>query len=155
MVFFYSNIKLFFSLIIIFKGSTLNQLFNRALGKHSISQALNNYSYSVYFAKGNDPRLLNIHQQIEISNFVSKDNLSSSILVYNPIEASRKIAAWKKALPWIKPHYAIKSSPSMDLIKDLANQGAGMDCASKAEIQSSLDAGVTLANIVYSNPIKN
>lgn len=42
--------------------------------------------------------------------------------------------AWKAALPWIQPHYAIKSCPSMDLIKDLASYGAGMDCASKAEI---------------------
>jgi diaminopimelate decarboxylase len=40
--------------------------------------------------------------------------------------------AWKSALPWIQPHYAIKSSPVLELIKDLADQGAGMDCASKA-----------------------
>lgn len=43
----------------------------------------------------------------------------------------------------------------MELIKDFAKQGAGMDCASKEEIKSSLQAGVTLDNIVYSNPIKN
>lgn len=30
-----------------------------------------------------------------------------------------------------------------------------MDCASKAEIETSLQAGVALQNIVYSNPIKN
>lgn len=30
-----------------------------------------------------------------------------------------------------------------------------MDCASKEEIKASLNAGVTLDNIVYSNPIKN
>lgn len=88
----------------------------------------------MYFAKGNDPRPLSIQQQAEICSFVEKDSLSSSILVYNPVEALKKIGAWKKALPWIHPHYAIKSSPSMELIKDLAAQGAGMDCASKAEI---------------------
>lgn len=81
---------------------------------------------------------------MEISNFVRKDNLSSSILIYNPVEAKNKINAWKKALPWIKPHYAIKSCPSMDLVKDLANQGAGMDCASKVEIETSIEAGVRL-----------
>jgi diaminopimelate decarboxylase len=43
----------------------------------------------------------------------------------------------------------------MDLIKDLAAQGAGMDCASKAEIESAMKAGVSLDHIVYSNPIKN
>jgi diaminopimelate decarboxylase len=30
-----------------------------------------------------------------------------------------------------------------------------MDCASQEEIKASLNAGVTLDNIVYSNPIKN
>lgn len=129
---------------IFFKGTPLNTTSVRALGKNTVSKFINNYHYSVYFAKGNDPRLLNINQQLEISKFVDKDNLSSSILVYNPIEAVNKIKAWNKALPWIKPHYAIKSSPSMDLIKDLANQGAGMDCASKSEIETSIKAGVRL-----------
>jgi len=75
-------------------------------------------------------------------------------LIYNPAEASRRIVAWKKALPWIQPHYAIKSCPSMDLIKDLAAQGAGMDCASRVEIEVAMKAGVSLDHIVYSNPIK-
>jgi len=139
----------------IFEKVTLNQNFFRALGQKNFGQALNIQKYSVYFAKGNDHRLLNIQQQLEIAKFVERDNLSSSILVYNPVEALKKIGAWKKALPWIHPHYAIKSSPSADLIKDLANNGAGMDCASKAEIETSLEAGVSLSNIVYSNPIKN
>lgn len=41
------------------------------------------------------------------------------------------------------------------ILNDFAKNGAGMDCASKAEIISSLEAGVPLENIVYSNPIKN
>lgn len=41
------------------------------------------------------------------------------------------------------------------MIKDFANEGAGMDCASKEEIKASFNAGVSLDNIVYSNPIKN
>lgn len=77
------------------------------------------------------------------------------MLIYNPLEAASKLSAWKKALPWIKPHYAIKSNPTNDLIKDLAKQGAGMDCASKEEIKTSIKAGVSLNDIVYSNPIKN
>jgi len=77
---------------------------------------------------------LNLDQQKEIAGFVGKDNLTTSILVYNPAEAEHKMTSWKNALPWIQPHYAIKSCPSMELIKDLAGQGAGMDCASRAEI---------------------
>lgn len=102
----------------------------RKLGRTCIRQGID-YRYSVYFLKGNDSRLLNINQQHEISSFVADDTLSSSVLVYNPIEAIGKINAWKRALPWITPHYAIKSNPTTQLIEDLAAEGAGMDCASK------------------------
>jgi hypothetical protein len=111
--------------------STLLPQYMRNFGRPCIYRTLDSYRYSVYFLKGNDSRLLNLPQQLEISSFISSDNLSSSCLVYNPTEASRKLKAWKNTLPWIKPHYAIKSNPTMELIKDLANQGAGMDCASK------------------------
>jgi hypothetical protein len=102
----------------------------RKLGRTCIRRGIE-FNYSVYFLKGNDSRLLNIPQQLEMSSFVADDTLSSSVLVYNPIEASNKLAAWRRALPWIQPHYAIKSNPTTDLIHDLARQGAGMDCASK------------------------
>ena len=96
------------------------------------------FNYSVYFLKGNDSRVLDIPQQLEISTMIANDNLSSSCLVYNPNEAQRKVAQWKKALPWIHPHYAVKSNPCEMLLSDFAQKGAGMDCASKAEIISSL-----------------
>lgn len=113
------------------------------------------FQYSVYFLKGNDSRVLNIPQQLDISSMIANDKLSSSCLVYNPNEAHRKVSEWKRALPWIHPHYAVKSNPCQMLLNDFAQKGAGMDCASKAEIISSLEAGVLLDKIVYSNPIKN
>jgi hypothetical protein len=83
----------------------------RKLGSTFIRQGID-FKYSVYFLKGNDSRLLNIPQQVELSSFIADDNLSSSVLIYNPTDALNKLAAWKKALPWIKPHYAIKSNPT-------------------------------------------
>jgi ornithine decarboxylase len=74
--------------------------------------------------------------------------------VYDPAEAAQKMSNWKTHLPWIRPHYAIKSCPSMELIKDLAQSGAGMDCASKFEIELAFKAGLTVDDIVYSNPVK-
>lgn len=113
------------------------------LNKNNLDRKHNNfYDFSVYFLKGNDPRDLSVNHQKEIANFIAKDTLSSSLLIYNPAEAERKITAWRNALPWIEPHYAIKSCPSMDLIKDFAEKRIGMDCASRAEIELSLKAGV-------------
>jgi len=56
----------------------------RKLGRTCIRRGID-YNYSVYFLKGNDSRLLNISQQLEISSFVADDKLSSSVLIYNPI----------------------------------------------------------------------
>lgn len=118
-----------------FKVTPLSQTSSVVLTQNNLERKNNKaYNFSVYFLRGNDPQLLSLDHQKEIANFISKDCLSSSLLIYNPAEAARKIKAWKAALPWIQPHYAIKSCPSMDLIKDLASHGAGMDCASKAEI---------------------
>jgi diaminopimelate decarboxylase len=124
-------------------------------GSKFIRKAHDSYSYSVYYLKGNDSRLLNIPQQLAISSMIESDKLSSSCLVYNPTEALRKISTWKKTFPWIKPHYAVKSNPHKFILADLVSQGAGLDCASKEEIKESLAQGLSIDSIVYSNPIKN
>lgn len=84
---------------------------------------------------------------------ITKDPKGSSFLVYNGAEAKRKISNWKATLPWIKPFYAIKSNPIRNLLRDLKNDGANLDCASKAEIQLAFSMGLTADQIVYSNPV--
>lgn len=141
--FFNLNLKFFGKKYNHFISRTLlTQTFDAVLSQNNVNRNLGNHT--VYFLKGNEPRLLSEEQQKQIAGFVAKDSLSSSFLVYNPAEALRRITNWKNSLPWIQPHYAIKSCPSMDLIKDLASQGAGMDCASRAEIEQALLAGVSL-----------
>ena len=65
------------------------------------------------------------------------------------------MAAWQKSLPWIKPHYAIKSNPYEEVVQDFLEKGSGVDCASRNEIELSLKLGASKDDIVYSNPIKN
>ena len=76
-------------------------------------------------------------------------------MVYNSTEANRKLDNWHNSLPWIRPFYAIKSNPISLLCKELAAKGAGMDCASKTEIKQALGLGLSPADIIYSNPIKD
>lgn len=76
-------------------------------------------------------------------------------MVYNSNEANRKLQNWFSSLPWIRPFYAIKSNPISLLCKELSAGGAGMDCASKTEIQQALNSGLSSSDIVYSNPIKD
>jgi len=61
---------------------------------------------------------------------------------------------WITTLPRVKPHYAMKCNGDKMLLKLLAYLGAGFDCASKQEIQSVLDLGVSADRIIYANPCK-
>jgi len=61
---------------------------------------------------------------------------------------------WTSLLPRVVPHYAVKCNPDSTIVKTLAQCGAGFDCASKAEIQLVLDAGIDSSRIIYANPCK-
>jgi len=61
----------------------------------------------------------------------------------------------KKELPWIKPHYAVKSNPINGIMEIMIKHGLGFDCASKMEIEQALSMGASTEDIVYSNSVKN
>ncbi|XP_057974311.1 ornithine decarboxylase-like [Malania oleifera] len=61
---------------------------------------------------------------------------------------------WTRALPMVRPFYAVKCNPYPALLGSLAALGAGFDCASRAEIESVLALGVSPDRIVYANPCK-
>jgi ornithine decarboxylase len=61
---------------------------------------------------------------------------------------------WTEALPHIKPYYAVKCNPNIQIIEALAKMGSNFDCASPAEIQAVLDLGVEPERILYANPCK-
>ena len=105
--------------------------------------------------KGNDPRPLHLSHQSHLSSIIESANSKSSILFYNPNEAIKKIENWKKVLPWIKPHYAVKSNPCEEILGDLVQRGSGLDCASMPEIKSAIKAGGEIKHVVYSNSVKN
>ena len=67
----------------------------------------------------------------------------------------RKFKNWNSTFPWIKAHYAVKSNPTLPLLKDLQARNSGFDCASRAEIETVLRIGAGKNSIVYSNPIKD
>ncbi|CAL5082632.1 unnamed protein product [Urochloa decumbens] len=62
--------------------------------------------------------------------------------------------SWRRALPDVRPYYAVKCNPEPALLGALAALGAGFDCASRAEIAAVLALGVHPRSIVYANPCK-
>uniref|UniRef100_A0A0D9XG79 ornithine decarboxylase n=1 Tax=Leersia perrieri TaxID=77586 RepID=A0A0D9XG79_9ORYZ len=63
--------------------------------------------------------------------------------------------SWRRAMPRVRPYYAVKCNPDATLLTALAALGAGFDCASAAEIESVLAIGVDPEHdVVYANPCK-
>lgn len=94
-------------------------------------------------------------QAQEVNQILEENKMQTSCLLYNETEAQRKLQAWKTALPWIKPHYAIKSNPAIPLLNDFHSNGSAFDCASRSELESVMAVGASKDDIVYSNPIKD
>ncbi|MCJ1306450.1 Ornithine decarboxylase [Agyrium rufum] len=69
-------------------------------------------------------------------------------------EVYRQHLRWKMNLKRVKPHYAVKCNPDLKVLKLLASLGTGFDCASKAEIETVLAAGVDPSRIIYAQPCK-
>jgi len=85
-------------------------------------------------------------------------------------EVYRQHMRWKLNLPRVKPFYgkksesarslvvliliAVKCNPDRQVIRLLGELGTGFDCASKAEIEQVLKAGIEPHRIIYAQPCK-
>uniref|UniRef100_F6WZT5 Antizyme inhibitor 2 n=1 Tax=Xenopus tropicalis TaxID=8364 RepID=F6WZT5_XENTR len=89
----------------------------------------------------------------EIINEVSQTD-RDAFFVADLGDVVKKHLRFLKALPRVKPFYAVKCNSSRGVVKILAELGAGFDCASKTEIELVQDIGVTPERIIYANPCK-
>jgi len=90
-----------------------------------------------------------------IKNITSNSNFNHDPFYIVDLEdLCNKHINWLTHLPRVEPHYAVKCNTDKMLLKLLAYLGAGFDCASKGEIQTVLDLGVSPHRIIFANPCK-
>jgi ornithine decarboxylase len=65
-----------------------------------------------------------------------------------------KYRRFHAAMPRVHAHYAVKANPDARVLRALAQEGAGFEIASTAELDLLLSLGVAASEIHYSNPIK-
>lgn len=102
-----------------------------------------------------------IHVMDSASNVMSvvKDIALSGLqeeafYVFDIGDVVQKHQIWKEKLPRVKPYYAVKCNDNIVVLEVLAALGIGFDCASKAEINKVLSAGVDASKIIFANPAK-
>ncbi|KYO32989.1 ornithine decarboxylase [Alligator mississippiensis] len=87
-------------------------------------------------------------------NEVSSSDDKDAYYVADLGDIVKKHIRWHKALPRVKPFYAVKCNDSRTVVETLASLGAGFDCASKTEMQLVQSMGVSPERIIYANPCK-
>ncbi|XP_075460636.1 antizyme inhibitor 2-like [Ascaphus truei] len=90
----------------------------------------------------------------QIINDVSQTDDRDAFFVADLGDVVRKHLRFLKALPRVKPFYAVKCNSSRGVVQILAEVGAGFDCASKTEIEMVQGIGVQPERIIYANPCK-
>ncbi|CAM0909359.1 unnamed protein product [Alopecurus aequalis] len=88
-------------------------------------------------------------------SIVSDDGVQSAFYVLDLGRVAELYSRWRRALPGVRPFYAVKCNTDRGLLGALAALGAGFDCASRREVESVLALGADPgSSIVYANPCK-
>jgi len=113
----------------------------------------------------NDPKMMFNNQEIKmcegsINDIVQSyvDELGSSDQPFFLVDIAsvvEKFEQWKRLLPRVEPHYAVKCNSDMTILATLAALGVKFDCASQGEIAAVLNfPQVSGKDIIYANPCK-
>jgi ornithine decarboxylase len=82
-----------------------------------------------------------------------------SVAVLSKSRIDTQWSTWAKALPSIKPFYAVKCNPEPLLLQTLVNHGASFDCASLREVydvqRCVTPYDMSSSEILYAHPLKS
>lgn len=65
-----------------------------------------------------------------------------------------RVLRFRRALPAVLPHFAVKCNPDPQVLQCLREAGAGFEIASPDELRLMQELGVPAADLYYSNPVK-
>jgi ornithine decarboxylase len=91
----------------------------------------------------------------EIVRQAARQKYTRPFLILDAAIVRNKIRRFRAAMPRVRPHYAVKANPDRRVLKVLAQEGAGFEIASTAELDLLLALGVPAAELFFSNPMKS
>jgi len=91
----------------------------------------------------------------EIVRQAARQKYTRPFLILDAAIVRGKIRRFRAAMPRVRPHYAVKANPDRRVLKVLAQEGAGFEIASTAELDLLLALGVPPAELFFSNPMKS
>ncbi|KAI1906127.1 Ornithine decarboxylase [Ophidiomyces ophidiicola] len=94
--------------------------------------------------------------QSKVLNHLHGDStFKDSFFVADETYIQHQLKRWESRFEDIQPFYAMKCNDNPTVLKILAKNGAGFDCASKSEIKRILELGVEPHRILFAAPFKS
>jgi len=87
-------------------------------------------------------------------NSAGREDKDDPFFVCDLGDIVKKWRRFQRVLPMVKPYFAMKCNPDLEIIKLMIKLGSNFDCASKMEIKTLLDLGVAADRIIFANPCK-
>jgi ornithine decarboxylase len=104
-------------------------------------------------------QLFDTHPEVsldfEIVRQAARQKYHRPFLIVDTAIVRGKVRRFRAAMPRVRPHYAVKANPDRRVLKVLAQEGAGFEIASTAELDLLLSLGVPAAEVFFSNPVKS
>ncbi len=91
----------------------------------------------------------------EIVRQAARQKYTRPFLIVDTAIVRGKVRRFRAAMPRVRPHYAVKANPDRRVLKVLAQESAGFEIASTAELDLLLSLGADAAEVFYSNPVKS
>ena len=91
----------------------------------------------------------------EIVRQAARREYTRPFLLLDTAIVREKARRFRAAMPRVRPHYAIKANPDRRVVEVLAQEGAGCEIASTAELDLLLALGIPAPEVFYSNPMKS
>lgn len=99
-----------------------------------------------------------MEQQIKIIKQKIGERLASgnddAFYILDVGDVLMKYRKWVEKIPRVVPFYAVKCNDDENVLKVLAESGAGFDCASKKELKQILELDVLPERIIYAHTVK-
>jgi ornithine decarboxylase len=104
-------------------------------------------------------QLFDTHPEVsldfEIVRQAARQKYTRPFLIIDTAIVRDKLRRFRAAMPRVRPHYAVKANPDRRVLKVLAQEGAGFEIASTAELDLLLTLCVPAAEVFFSNPMRS
>jgi ornithine decarboxylase len=104
-------------------------------------------------------QLFDTHPEVsldfEVVRQAARQKYTRPVLILDTAIVRVKLRRFRAAMPRVRPHYAVKANPDRRVLKVLAQEGAGFEIASTAELDQLLALGVPADEVFFSNPMRS